>query len=54
MIGPRAKSAVPALENALAEAEAKREKTGWDEINSHRRLDEIIRAALKAIDGKQR
>jgi hypothetical protein len=57
MIGPRAKSAIPALEKALAEAEAaeaKREKTGWDGINSHRRLDEVIRSALKAIDGKQK
>lgn len=56
-IGPRAKFAVPALEKALAEAEAveaRREKTEWDEFNMHVRLDKIIRGALEMIDGKQR
>ena len=56
-IGPRAKFAVPALEKALVEAEAaeaRREKTEWDEFNMHVRLDKAIRGALKMIDGKQR
>jgi len=57
MIGPRAKFAVPALEKALAEAEAaeaRREKSPWDDLNSDRRLDATIRSALEAIDGKPR
>jgi hypothetical protein len=54
-VGPRAAFAVPALERALAEAEAaeaKRERGplyGW---MNHQPLDQTIRAALEAIRGK--